>query len=61
MGVIDSDRFKAYTTEILSPTLAPSDIVVMDNLPAHKVAGIAERLRQLFPSGGMATLNVKML
>ena len=42
MGVIDSDRFKAYTTEILSPTLAPSDIVVMDNLPAHKVAGIAE-------------------
>ena len=59
-GAMDSDRFKAYTAEILAPMLAPGDIVVMDNLPAHKVAGIAERLRQLFPSGGMATLNVKI-
>lgn len=41
-GAMDGDAFKTYTAEILAPTLAPGDIVVMDNLPAHKVAGIAE-------------------
>ena len=49
---MDGDAFKTYTAEILAPTLAPGDIVVMDNLPAHKVAGIAEtfakRNAQLF-------------
>src|SRR3546814_8563629 len=28
----------------LAPTLSPGDIVVMDNLPAHKVKGIAEAI-----------------
>ena len=27
---------------MLAPTLAAGDIVVMDNLPAHKVAGVRE-------------------
>jgi len=27
---------------VLAPTLAAGDIVVMDNLPAHKVAGVRE-------------------
>ena len=26
--------------QVLVPTLRPGDIVVMDNLPAHKVAGV---------------------
>jgi transposase len=31
----------------LLPTLRPGDIVVMDNLPAHKVAGIAEAINSV--------------
>ena len=27
---------------MLGPTLVPSDVVVRDNLPAHKVTGLAE-------------------
>ena len=32
--------FRAYLTQFLAPTLHPGDIVAMDNLPAHKVAGV---------------------
>ena len=36
--------FKAWTEQMLAPELQPGDIVVMDNLPAHKVAGIREAI-----------------
>jgi hypothetical protein len=36
--------FHAYTEQILVSTLSPGDIVVMDNLPCHKVAGIQEAI-----------------
>jgi len=32
--------FLAYVEQVLAPTLQTGDIVVMDNLPAHKVAGV---------------------
>jgi transposase len=32
--------FLAYVEQILSPTLSPGDIVIMDNLPAHKGAAV---------------------
>lgn len=38
----DGEVFRAYTERILCPTLKTSDIVVMDNLGAHKVSGIRE-------------------
>ena len=51
-GAMDGDAFPTYIDKVLAPTLAQDDIVVMDNLPAHKVAGIAdlihERKAQLF-------------
>ncbi len=34
--------FRQYVEYFLGPTLRPGDIVVMDNLAVHKVAGIAE-------------------
>ncbi len=34
--------FLAYTEQMLVPSLQPGDVLVMDNLPAHKVAGVAE-------------------
>jgi len=32
--------FLAWPEQQLSPTLAEGDVVIMDNLPAHKVAGV---------------------
>ena len=33
-------------TEVLGPTLTGDDVVVMDNLPAHQVAGIAAAIQR---------------
>jgi transposase len=35
-GPMDGPAFEAYVTQVLVPTLKPGDIVVMDNLAAHK-------------------------
>jgi transposase len=40
----DSDVFRAYVERVLVPSLRPGDVVVMDNLSAHKAPGIAERI-----------------
>jgi transposase len=42
----DTDVFLAYLDEVLCPQLRPGDVVVMDNLSSHKVAGVRERLQQ---------------
>lgn len=39
-GAMSGPAFQAYVEQVLVPTLAPGDIVVMDNLPAHKLAGV---------------------
>ena len=39
-GAIDGPSFLAYVDQILVPTLHPGDIVIADNLSAHKVAGV---------------------
>ena len=39
-GPMNGTAFRAYVEQVLAPTLAPGDIVVMDNLPAHKGAAI---------------------
>ena len=38
-GAMNGDAFTAYAESFLAPTLAPGDVVIMDNLPAHKVSG----------------------
>jgi transposase len=43
-GAINGAIFRAYVEQQLVPTLRPGDIVVMDNLSAHKVAGIREAI-----------------
>jgi transposase len=42
----DTDVFLAYLDEVLCPQLRPGDVVVMDNLSSHKVAGVRERLQE---------------
>ena len=44
-GAIDGESFRAYIDQILVPTLHPGDIVIADNLGAHKVAGIQRALQ----------------
>lgn len=39
-GAINGELFLGYVQQQLVPTLSPGDIVVMDNLSAHKVAGV---------------------
>jgi transposase len=36
--------FLAYVKQCLAPTLKRGDIVVMDNLPVHKVAGVEQAI-----------------
>jgi len=43
-GPMTGARFRAYVEETLVPALKPGDAVVLDNLPAHKVSGIRERV-----------------
>lgn len=43
-GAMNGPAFLAYVEQVLAPDLAPGDIVVMDNLPAHKVAGVRQAI-----------------
>lgn len=43
-GAMDGEAFRTYVTRVLAPELKPGDVVVMDNLPAHKVAGVSEAI-----------------
>lgn len=43
-GPINGQRFLAWVEQALAPTLKPGDIVVMDNLSAHKVAGVRQAI-----------------
>lgn len=46
------DIFRAWLRQFLIPTLSPGDIVVMDNLPAHK----AEQARAIIETAGATLL-----
>lgn len=43
-GPMDGDVFLAYVREFLCPTLQPGDIVILDNLSSHKVAGVRQAI-----------------
>ncbi|WP_349282299.1 IS630 family transposase [Polaromonas hydrogenivorans] len=44
-GATDAAVFHAYVSQVLAPTLKPGDMVVMDNLGAHKVDGIRSAIQ----------------
>jgi len=55
-GAMNGPAFLAYVTQQLVPLLRPGDVVVMDNLPAHKplairaaIEAVGARLRFLPP------------
>jgi len=43
-GPMDGPLFLAYLRTFLCPTLRPGDIVILDNLSSHKVAGVQEAI-----------------
>jgi transposase len=44
-GPINGQRFRAYVEQFLVPTLAPGDIVILDNLGSHKNQSIRKAIR----------------
>jgi transposase len=45
-GATAAEVCRAYVARVLRPTLCPGDIVIMDNLRAHKAAGLREAIEQ---------------
>ena len=43
-GAMNGNAFLAYVEQVLAPTLRPGDIVIMDNLPAHKPTAIRDAI-----------------
>jgi transposase len=43
-GATDADVFRTYVKRVLGPMLAPRDLLVMDNLRAHKAVGVQQSL-----------------
>jgi transposase len=51
-GPMTGMAFRAYVEQFLAPALEPGDVVVLDNLAAHKVDGV----RQALAAAGAAIL-----
>jgi len=45
-GAINGATFKAYVEQSLAPSLRAGDVVVMDNVSSHKVAGVRQAIEQ---------------
>jgi transposase len=45
-GPIDNATFRAYVDQVLVPTLRPGDVVVLDNLAAHKQPEVRAAIEQ---------------
>ena len=41
---MDGEMFLAWVRQGLAPTLQPNDLVMMDNLATHKVAGVRQAI-----------------
>ncbi len=45
-GAVDGLVFLEYVKQVLCPTLAEGETVVMDNLSAHKIAGVRQAIEE---------------
>jgi transposase len=45
-GATDAEVFRVYVEQVLRPTRRPGDIVIMENLRAHKAAGLRAAIEQ---------------
>ena len=44
-GPINGERFQIYVEQVLVPTLAKGDVVIMDNLGSHKAKAVRSAIR----------------
>lgn len=44
-GAVNALAFQAFVQHVLTPTLRPNDLVVLDNLSSHKAPRVAELIR----------------
>lgn len=51
-GPMNRPAFLAYVTQVLAPALKPGDVVILDNLPAHK----GSRVREAIEAAGATLL-----
>ena len=51
-GPMNRSAFLAYVTQVLAPELKPGDVVILDNLPAHK----GSRVRKAVEAAGACLL-----
>jgi transposase len=41
-GPMNGAAFRAYVEQVLAPTIGPGDVVILDNLPAHRTVGVRD-------------------
>lgn len=46
-GPMNGPAFLAYAEQVLAPELRPGDIVIMDNLPAHKISSVRDAIEKI--------------
>ena len=49
-GPINGEKFRAWVEQFLVLELKPGDIVILDNLPSHKVEGVIAAIENASPS-----------
>ena len=49
-GPMNRSAFVAYVQQVLVPELEPGDVVILDNLPAHKGREVREAIEEAGPS-----------
>ena len=59
-GAVDGAAFVAYAERILAPSLRPGQVVILDNLSAHKSEGARTPSRPLGPSALPAALLARL-
>jgi len=45
-GPVNAAAFKTYVEKVLTPTLHPGDLVIMDNLSSHKGKAVRQAIRE---------------
>lgn len=45
-GAVTGELFRAYVEQHLAPALRPGDVLILDNLGSHKVAGVREAVER---------------
>ena len=60
-GPLNGDIFCSYVQELLVPHLRKGDIVVMDNLPAHKVSGVREAIELPWPNSNLFCVKSRLV